>query len=417
MNYELLFLNILLNKDNYLAYKDSIDLVSLKETHREISYLYVTLASLHEKHEGNISLGDLQVAFFTSYPDADKNIYGALFKTLQDTPVSDEVGKGIVTQIKRRRASLKLSEKAFRVAQGLDPLEALQEFYAKEFNEVDGPNRDDHQDSFVTHDLEELLTHSYADSGLRWRLNCLNKSLGSLRPGDFGFIFARPETGKTTFLASEITAMLSHGLETGSGPIIWFNNEEQGAKVMLRIYQAYFGVTTAQLMSNTKKYRDRFIAEVGDRFYLIDRAILHKSFVEKIIKQLKPSLVVYDQLTKIKGFKADRPDLMLGEIFQWARELAKGSHAAIGVSQADGTAENVRYLTMEHVANAKTAVQAEADWILGIGKVHDMEKARFLNISKNKLLGDKDSIPDLRHGKFEVLIEPSIAQYLDVLKL
>ena len=222
MNYELLFLNILLNKDNYLSYKDNIDLNSLKETHREISYLYVTLASLHEKHEGNISLGDLQVAFFTSYPDADKNIYGALFKTLQDTPVSDEVGKGIVTQIKRRRASLKLSEKAFRVAQGLDPLEALQEFYAKEFNEVDGPNRDDHQDSFVTHDLEALLTHSYADSGLRWRLNCLNKSLGSLRPGDFGFIFARPETGKTTFLASEITAMLSHGLETGSGPIIWF---------------------------------------------------------------------------------------------------------------------------------------------------------------------------------------------------
>lgn len=210
--------------------------------------------------------------------------------------------------------------------------------------------------------------------------------------------------------------MLPQRPANSEGPIIWFNNEEQGAKVMLRIYQAYFGVTTAQLMASPKKYRDRFVAEVGDRFYLIDRAILTRGFVEKVINQLNPSLVVYDQLTKIKGFKADRPDLILGEIFQWARELAKGSHAAIGVSQADGTAENVRYLTMEHVANAKTAVQAEADWILGIGKVHDMEKARFLNISKNKLLGDKDSIPDLRHGRFEVLIEPTIAQYQDVLK-
>jgi len=410
----LLFINILLNKDNYLSYKDNIDLNSLKETHREISYLYVTLASLHEKHEGNISLGDLQVAFFTSYPDADKAIYGTLFKTLQDTPVSDDVGRDLVTQIRLRKASLKLSEKAFRVAQGLDPLEVLQEFYDKEFNEVDHQPQNDVE--YVTHDLEELLKHSYADSGLRWRLDSLNKSLGSLRPGDFGFIFARPETGKTTFLASEITFMLSQGLSQGAGPIIWFNNEEQGAKVMLRIYQAYFGVTTAQLMSNTKKYRDRFIAEAGDKFYLIDRAVLHKSFIEKIVRQLQPSLVVYDQLTKIKGFKADRPDLMLGEIFQWARELAKGSHAAIGVSQADGTAENVRYLTMEHVANAKTAVQAEADWILGIGKSHDMEKARFLNISKNKLLGDKDSDPDLRHGKFEVLIEPTIAQYVDVLR-
>jgi len=145
-------------------------------------------------------------------------------------------------------------------------------------------------------------------------------------------------------------------------------------------------------------------------------AILHKGFVEKVIKKLNPSLVVYDQLTKIKGFKADRPDLMLGEIFQWSRELAKGNHAAIGVSQADGTAENVRYLTMEHVANAKTAVQAEADWIVGIGKDSSMGKARYLSISKNKLLGDKDSDPDLKHGRFEVLLEPHIARYEDVIK-
>jgi hypothetical protein len=73
---------------------------------------------------------------------------------------------------------------------------------------------------------------------------------------------------------------------------------------------------------------------------------------------------------------------------------------------------------MEHVANAKTAVQAEADWILGIGKIHDtsMEKVRFLNISKNKLMGDKDTKPELRHGKFDVLLSPEIARYQDIVK-
>ena len=71
---------------------------------------------------------------------------------------------------------------------------------------------------------------------------------------------------------------------------------------------------------------------------------------------------------------------------------------------------------MEHVANAKTAVQAEADWILGIGKTHQegFENVRFLNISKNKLFGDVDSIPELKHGRFETLIEPSIARYKDI---
>ena len=49
-------------------------------------------------------------------------------------------------------------------------------------------------------DLAKLHDSQVATSGLRWRLNWLNKALGSLRKGDFGFIFARPETGKTTFL-------------------------------------------------------------------------------------------------------------------------------------------------------------------------------------------------------------------------
>ena len=74
---------------------------------------------------------------------------------------------------------------------------------------------------FVSDDLEELVSSAIKKHGLRWRLNTLNKMLGSLRRGDFGFIFARPETGKTTFLASEVTFMAEQ-LSADSGPIIWF---------------------------------------------------------------------------------------------------------------------------------------------------------------------------------------------------
>lgn len=264
----------------------------------------------------------------------------------------------------------------------------------------------------VTNDLEVLINEIKSEQGYRWRLDCLNKSLGSLRAGDFGFIFARPETGKTTFLASECSSFLEHTEK----PIIWLNNEEQGHKVMLRVYQAFFGLTLEQLMNNIKRYSHEFKERIGDRFRLFDSATIHKSNVESIVKELQPGVVIYDQIDKIKGFSSDREDLRLGSIYQWARELAKGSHAAIGVCQADGTAEGVRYLTMEHVANAKTAKQAEADWILGIGKIHDdgAENVRYFNICKNKLMGDSDSISDLRHGKFEVLIEPRIARYKDI---
>jgi replicative DNA helicase len=325
--------------------------------------------------------------------------------------VTPDVGLDIVQKTIERKQALKLSELAFQVSQGIKTQDELSAFLAAAPKVAETITQSLNE---VTTDLEQLLSNHVYEQGLRWRLDCLNKSLGSLRKGDFGFIFARPETGKTTFLASEITNFLNDSRAN----VVWLNNEEDGWKVMLRIYCAYFGVSSDVILSNVKRFRDEFKAQVGNRFRLFDSATIGRRDVERVIEQLNPSLVLYDQIDKIKGFNNDREDLRLGNIYQWARELAKGNHAAIGVCQADGHAEGVRYLTMEHVANAKTAKQAEADFILGIGKAADQElaSARFLNISKNKLLGDKDSKPELRHGRFEVLIEPTIARYKDVIR-
>ncbi len=71
---------------------------------------------------------------------------------------------------------------------------------------------------------------------------------------------------------------------------------------------------------------------------------------------------------------------------------------------------------MENVANAKTSKQAEADWILGIGKrtVEGYEYSRTLHLSKNKLTGDVDTVAELRHGTRDVGIRPEIARYVDL---
>lgn len=184
---------------------------------------------------------------------------------------------------------------------------------------------------------------------------------------------------------------------------------------MLRVYQAYFGVTLEELLSNVPKYEKLFLEETQGRFKLFDSAAVDWRKVEAICKKWNPALVLFDQIDKIKGFESDREDLRLGAIYIWAREIAKKYCPVIGVCQADGTGENVRYLTMSNVANAKTSKQAEADWILGIGTIHDTgwESVRFLNLSKNKLMGDKDTDPKLRHGKMEVLIKPDVARYED----
>lgn len=191
------------------------------------------------------------------------------------------------------------------------------------------------------------------------------------------------------------------------------NNEQAGSEVMLRVYQAYFGVTFEQLYANIQYYRKLFREQTDGRFKLYDSAQINRSTVETLSSRISPALILFDQIDKLQGFKAERDDLLLGSIYQWARELAKQHCPVVGVTQADGTGEGVRWLTMAHVANAKTAKQAEADFILGIGKIPDpgWEQVRFLNISKNKLLGHVGSKPELRHGKLTVRIAAHIARY------
>lgn len=388
-----------------------MDLQHVKEHTPELYYLFNTLITLHEELEQEAySLDELQAAFYVKYPDASKGVYDGLFSSLAELSISEAVGASLLKKLKQKQQLLKLSEQAYAASQGRSTIKEVASFLQTCVSEEEKISGDE-ETPFVTKTLTELVNGVVSTPGIRWPLNCLNKSLGSLRTGDFGFLFARPETGKTTFLSH----VAGNALSQVSNPVIWFNNEEVDDKVILRVYQSYFNITLQELMQNLPEYEKKFPTHL---FQMVDssKVDISKSSIENILERFKPSLIIYDQIDKIKGFKADRDDLVYGEIYQWGRELAKQYAPSIGVCQAAGTAEGQRWLNMDHVANAKTSKQAEADWILGIGCTHDeaTKRIRYLNISKNKLVGDTDSIPSLRHGHFEVSIDPERARYLDI---
>lgn len=317
----------------------------------------------------------------------------------------------LVKEIRKKEYLQNLAVQSFEASEGRRSIQEISNL-SKQLLELDGQLEDSLTPvKFVSDNLEELYNEAVATPGLRWRLKSLNQSLGSLRRGDFGFVFARPETGKTTFLASEVTQMAMQV----AAPVLWFNNEEQGSKVMLRCYQAALGLRLEQLLSNIKKHQEEFHKLTKGNIKIYDQAIISKNEVEQICETFQPSLVIFDQIDKLSGFAADRNDLQLGEIYNFARELSKRFCPVIGVCQADGTGEGQKWLTMANVANAKTSKQAEADWILGIGRSNDdgYENVRHFNISKNKLLGDHDTLPEFRHHRWDVQIEPSMARYED----
>lgn len=383
----------------------------LKDT-KELKNILKAIENIYnnkENKEEDISLDELDLYLSITYTTEYIGIYKPIVDNLRSITLdfSDHVLKDLLDKIKDRQIATELAMLSLEVSEGqkkvTDIFEKIEEFSVKDLTVSD--------ELFVSDDLEVLKNEFVTKPGLRWRLRTLNSMLGSLRRGDFGFIFARPETGKTTFLASEI----SFFAEQTTQPILWFNNEEQGSKVMLRIYQASLNLTLEELLGNVPGNKQRFKDLVGSRIRIFDSATISRHDVERLCESLQPALVVFDQIDKIKGFDGDREDLRLGSIYVWAREIAKTYCPVIGVCQANGEGEGRAILTMDHVSNAKTSKQAEADWILGIGKTHEagMEQTRTLHLSKNKLTGDPDTKPELRHGTQPVKIRADIARYED----
>lgn len=414
MSPELILLRILLNYDLYNQYIQEVDLYSIKDKQRELYRLFNSLSDLFSVVQKTVTVEEFQVFFFTKQElkEKEKDTFNELFKQLGQLNISDQILSEVLANLKIRNAATKLGVAALELATGQKSRDDFNKDYEKFNNIYSSKEEPTNEITFVTDDLEQLYHETIRTVGLRWRLNSLNRSIGSLRKGDFGFIFARPETGKTTFLASEIT----YFSEQTRRPILWFNNEEQGNKVKIRCYQATLGLPLHELMFNRTENQKRYLELTNGNLRIFDEASIHRKKVEQICKQFEPSCIIFDQIDKIKGFEEDREDLKLGAIYQWARELAKTYCPVIGVSQADGSGEGVKWLTMSHVANAKTSKQAEGDWILGIGKTNDpdYEDMRYFNICKNKLSGDEDTLPEMRHGRFDCRIIPTIARYQDI---
>lgn len=388
--------------------------VKIPKEFKETTSLWHSLQALHKTYpDTDKSVDELEAMLYSSYPNLrqpEREAFANLFTQLRSLEVRPEILSELLSEVSRRGLAREVAMAAFEVSEGRRPfaeVEALVQSGSKSAEPQWEKSR-----NFVTDDLFTLESHSFRSSGLRWRLSCLNRSLGPIRQGDFGFVFARPESGKTTFLADQIT----HFATQTERPIVWFNNEEQGEKVRLRTYQAALGLTSDEVWSDKEKHLAKYRALTKGNLRIYDDGAIHKNEVEAILAEINPILVVFDQIDKIKGFDADRPDLVYGRIYQWARELAKRGCAIIGICQAGGTGEGVKWLTMGHVAEAHTSKQAEADWILGIGRSNESgtEDIRFFNISKNKLLGDDGTDPNERHGRFEVYIRPMIARYEDL---
>lgn len=258
--------------------------------------------------------------------------------------------------------------------------------------------------------IEDLLKAEENDTGLHWRLPCLNRHIKPLRAGDFVIVAARPDKGKTTFCASELTHMAAQVDSVYPGEqrsILWFNNEGPGNKIVMRNFQAALNATTEDLVklsnlpadSGMDKYRtqvrQQYAAALGGRPGVLRVFDIHDMWnheVEDIMKCHNPAVVLFDMVDNIKfggetNNNGQRTDQLLEAMYQWARLMGvKHDCAVLATSQISADGDGVSYPTLPQLKDSKTGKQGAADVIITLGALNDpvLENSRYIGCTKNK---------------------------------
>lgn len=414
MSYDIDLLAVTSNKDSYYRFKDHVKKHNVSKITLDI---FNVLGEYWDNYPTRTEIDYAEFRTFFSIVKGRKltnpTAYELAFENLKEALDSPSaIAKDILAKLVEVDYATQIYQVCMKIGTGmggeLSSIEPLLHAYKKEIG-----TSVEKEDVFVNPSLT-YISEVVSTGGLNWRLKELNMALGPLRKGDFIIVAARPETGKTTFTASEASYMMTQLKEDEH--VIWINNEEASNKVMMRVIQSYHGVTTGELISNTKKYEEEFISNGGDRFLVLDddSGIRSVNKIATLFKEFKPGLIIFDQLDKVDGFKQDREDLRIGQLYEWARDLAKEYCPVIAISQVDGTGEGEKWIQMNQLRGSKTDKIGEADAIITIGKSNEpgMDLQRYVHIPKNKLFGGVDTLEAHRHGCFEVDIEPSKARYV-----
>lgn len=341
-----------------------------------------------------------------SLKDEELAVYGALMKRVEEEEVEPEIAEGLMRRLVETAMAYDVADSIARYQAGeeVNLSGELTSFITRYDELVERKIRT----LQVLDPIEDLLKAEENDEGLSWRLQCLRRHIKPIVGGDFIVVAARPDKGKTTFIASEVTHMAPQVDMVYPGEnrsILWFNNEGPGKRIITRNFQSALNATVEDLVKLSNQpsvdprwrtlVREKYAEALGGRpgvLRVFDIHGLWNHEVEDIIRQYKPALIVFDMVDNIK-FGGDianggqRTDQILETMYQWAREIGvRYDCGVIATSQISGDGDGLQYPALGMLKDSKTGKQGAADLIITIGAVNDetLRKSRYIGTTKNK---------------------------------
>ena len=392
---ELALVKTLLNRDFYDRHKGikCPDKIFTKDVRK----IKQSLDAAMEAYEYvDLTVADLYAVFNrmnASMTTATRGAYDDLFKRLEIVePIKEEIAQDTLSQMFQQYVGDQVANLGFDFVNGtessLEPLRKLLEDFKDDFT----PNlRVDWDDN----SLDTILDATLLESRFKFNIGSLARRVEGVSGGHLVLVGARPNTGKTSFHASLLAG--AEGFAHQGAKCIVLCNEEAYTRVAARYISASANMTMTEVRENKALAHKRY-ESIRKNVMFKDSTGKNMAWVEAVVKQEKPDIVVLDMGDKCADISSERSDITLKTAAIHARNIAKQYDCCvIWMSQLSAEAEGKADLNQAMMEGSKTGKAAEADLMILIGKTQqaegeDEDPIRYLNLAKNKLNGFQGKI-------------------------
>jgi len=387
---ELALIKTLLNRDFYEQHKGirCPDKIFTKDVRK----IKQALDAAMRKYEGDLNTSDLEALFYSqnqTMTTATKTAYEDLFRKInKEDTIKEDIATDVLGSMFQQYVGEQVANLGFDFVNGtqtsLEPLRRMLENYKDDFT----PNlRIEWEDISI----DTLLKANDLQTQWKFNIPSLRRKVEGVSGGHLLLVGARPNTGKTSFHASLIAG--PEGWAHQGAKCVVLCNEEAYERVGARYLSAASNMSMDEVKANVALARSRY-EPVRKNIRIKDSTNKDMQWVESLVKQEKPDVLILDMGDKFASKTSDKSDVYLKDAAIYARNIAKQYNCCVvWMSQLSAVAEGKVYVDQSMMEGSKTGKAAEADLMVLISKNPIVEGAdeedtqRHLNIAKNKLKG------------------------------
>ena len=267
---------------------------------------------------------------------------------------------------------------------------------------------------------------SSPDTGLKWPLDSLNRSLGYLRKGHLGIVAAYVHAGKTAFLCHVAQHMAAQLPEDQC--VLYFNNEGTNREIQYRLYQSVLNAPLQTILNYKDKAERLYSQRLGgvDKIKVIECSLMNLERIQVLAKEFNAGLVIIDQLANLLGgdVKDGNEALRLKKMGRIASSLAIVQCPVLMSHQCDNTVSWIdrktgkmktqRYIKMNQLDGSKIHLPGTANYIITIGMDYEYPNIRFIHVPKNRMPSLSGMNESDRFLKTEVKVDWDRMRYSDL---